>query len=315
MPKSADLVSPKQAARAFGVSESSLKRWCDQGRIPFVRTAGGHRKMPIADVLDFVRRHDQALASPEILGLPAVSPRSHSGLTRGRPRLAEALLAGDELLARQVVLDLYLAQHSLSVICDEVIAGAFRDIGDRWACQQADVFQERRGCEIALRILFELRRLQPAQENKCRAIGGTIEGDAYCLPSAMAELVLRQSGFQATSLGTGIPFESLTRAVEAIRPRLFWLSVSHIREGLDFVSQFAALSATCASVGTALVVGGRALVEDLRRKMTYAAYCDNMQHLESFAKVLLRSKSTGGKASNRRRRLAPRGKMKPPGTC
>jgi methanogenic corrinoid protein MtbC1 len=137
-------------------------------------------------------------------------------------------------------------------------------------------------------------------------MGGTIEGDAYCLPSAMAELVLRQSGFQATSLGTGIPFESLTRAVESTRPLLFWLSVSHLREGLDFLSQFATLSAACASVGTALVVGGRALVDDLRRQMTYAAYCDNMQHLESFAKVLLRSTSAAGKASKRRRRGARR---------
>ena len=36
-----ELVSPKQVAHAMGVSESSLKRWCDQGLIPTVRTAAG----------------------------------------------------------------------------------------------------------------------------------------------------------------------------------------------------------------------------------------------------------------------------------
>ena len=33
----------------------------------------------------------------------------------------------------------------------------------------------------------------------------------------------------------------------------------------------------------AFVVGGRALTESIRQQMKFAAYCDNMQHLESFA--------------------------------
>ena len=51
----------------------------------------------------------------------------------------------------------------------------------------------------------------------------------------------------------------------------------------------AALSQTCVTTGTALAVGGRALTEDLRKRMTYSAYCDNMQHLEAFANTLYRS--------------------------
>ena len=235
MNKAPDLVSPKQVARAIGVSESSLKRWCDQGLIKTVRTAGGHRKMAVAEVLRYVRDHDQKLVSPEILGLPPVSENASSGLSHGGPRLVGALLSGDELLARQIVFDLYLAKHSPSAIFDEVVAAAFREIGNRWACHDADVYQERRGCEIALRILFDLRRVQQVPDRKWLAIGGTIEGDQYSLPSAMAEVVLRDCGFHATSLGTSIPFASLVKAVEETKPTVFWLSVSHIREGLDFV--------------------------------------------------------------------------------
>lgn len=209
-----------------------------------------------------------------------------------RPRLVDALLAGDELVARQIVFDLYLAKHSRSVIFDEVFAAAFREIGDRWACHDVDVYQERRGCEIALNILYDLRRVQQVPERKWLAIGGTIEGDQYSLPSAMAELVLRDCGFYATSLGTSIPFASLIKAVESTQPKLFWLSVSHIREGLDFVAEFSALSQACTAAGAALVVGGRALTEDLRQRMTYAAFCDTMQHLESFAQTLHRSLSS-----------------------
>jgi methanogenic corrinoid protein MtbC1 len=246
-------------------------------------------------VLRYVRDQGQKLASPEILGLPPVSDGASSGLSHGGARLVGALLSGDELLSRQIVFDLYLAKHSPSAIFDEVVAAAFREIGNRWACHDADIYQERRGCEIALRILFDLRRVQQAPDRKWLAIGGTIEGDQYSLPSAMAEVVLRDCGFHATSLGTSIPFASLVKAVEETKPTLFWLSVSHIREGLDFVTEFSLLSQACLASGTALVVGGRALTEELRRRMTYSAYCDTMQHLDAFAKTLQRTLKSGHK--------------------
>ncbi len=288
-----DLVSPKQVSRAIGVSESSLKRWCDQGLIATVRTAGGHRKMAISEVLRFARDHGQTLVAPEVLGLPPVSDHATSGLTEGVGRLVDALLAGDEHRARRVVIDLYFAKHSRSVIFDEVIAASFREIGDRWACHSADVYQERRGCEIAMRILFDLRRFQTPPPGKWMATGGTIEGDQYALPSTMAELILRDAGFQATTLGTSIPFTSLIRAVHETRPKLFWLSVSHIRPDLDFIAEFAELSKACKTTGAALVVGGRALTMELRQRMTYSAFCDNMQHLEAFAMTLQRSLAEG----------------------
>ncbi len=299
-----ELVSPKQVARAIGVSESSLKRWCDHGLIETVRTAGGHRKMPTTDVLRFIREHGHPLVSPEVLGLPPASEFAELGLTRGQPRMVDALLNGDELLARQIVFDLYLARHPISVICDEVFAAAFREIGDRWACHDADVYQERRSCEICIRILHEVRKIQRIPDGEWTATGGTIEGDHYSLPSAMVELVLRESGFRAMTLGTSIPIPSLIKAVRETKPKLFWLSVSHIPEGFSFIDEFAALSQTCVSAGTALAVGGRALTEDLRQRMTYSAFCDTMQHMEGFARALCgavpEEPKSGGRAKPRR---------------
>lgn len=243
--------------------------------------------MAVAEFLGFVRQHNHQLVSAEVLGLPPASDQAALGLSRGRSSLVDALLAGDELLSRQILFDLYVARHSISVICDKVIAAAFREIGERWACDEADVFEERRACEIAVRILYELRRLLKPFAPTLLALGGAIDGDFYTLPTTMAELVLRDVGFQATSLGVSIPFSSLTKAIQQNRPKLFWLSVSHIREGLDFVTEFATLSRACTSNGTALVVGGRALTEDLRQRLTYSSFCDTMQHLEAFAQALI----------------------------
>lgn len=280
-------VSPKQVARAIGVSESSLKRWCDQGLIATSRTAGGHRKLFVGDVLRFIREHGYPLVAPEVLGLPAVSPAAHRGLTHAATTLTDALLAGEEQRARQIVFDLYLAQHPLSLIFDVAIAGAFHRIGELWACQEADTYQERRGCEIMHRILLELRRLLPPPATTLRALGGTLEGDFYVLPNLMAELVLLEAGYITHNLGNALPFHSLIRAVQQEQPRLFWLSMSYIREDLDFVTGFGSLWQACQQRGTALVVGGRALEAPLRQRLTYSAYCDTMQQLHAFAQTLL----------------------------
>ena len=125
-----DLITPKQVARAINVSESSVKRWCDKGIIPTQYTAGGHRRVTMAAIMEFVREGKHELVHPEALGLPATSGQTVRVVERAREQLAEALLAGDESRCRQIAIDLYLAEHSLSVICDDVFAAAFREIGE-----------------------------------------------------------------------------------------------------------------------------------------------------------------------------------------
>lgn len=296
METAVQLLSPKQVARAIGVSESSLKRWCDRGLIRTIRTAGGHRKMLIGEVLAFVRDGNHTLVSPELLGLPPASDHADRGLVRGRKRLADSLLAGNELVARQIVFDLFLARHPLSQIFDEVIAVAFQVIGEQWECRKCEVFQERRACGIALRILHELRMTQIPAAGNWLAMGGTCEGDNYTLATTMAELVLRDAGYTATSLGSSIPFASMSGAILESRPAIFWLSVSHIRDTPEFVAGFETLSVSCGRSGSALVVGGRALNRELRQKMRYAAHCDTMQQLELFATTLSAGKRPKGGA-------------------
>lgn len=284
------LLTPKQVARAIQVSESSVKRWCDKGVIPTQYTAGGHRRIPISGLADFLRTAKHQLVRPEVLGLPATCGQSPRALDRAHMQLTEALLAGDEDQARQIVLDLYLAEHSLSAICDLVIARAFEQIGQRWQCGEAEIFAERRGCQLALRMLHELRAMiPPPPMDAPLAIGAAAQGDQYHLATTMVELVLRDTKWQATSLGNNLPFSTLAAAVRQQRPRLLWLSASHmiqrdqfLREYMELYDQF--------SLDVAFVVGGRALTEDLRQQMKYAAYCDNLQHLEAFAQTLLGTK-------------------------
>ncbi|MGB9623410.1 MAG: B12-binding domain-containing protein [Phycisphaerae bacterium] len=282
-----DLLTPKQVARSIGVSEASLKRWCDKGVVPSVRTAGGHRRIPIAGVVQFLRETGYPIVEPEVLGLPPATGRGGETIERARRHMRSALEDGDEQRTARLVFDLYLAGHTACDICDRVLAPAFHDIGARWQHGEIEVYEERRGCEVCMRSLYQLRRvLPPVPASALRAIGATPEGDPYAIPTLMAEIVLREAGWRAESYGCGHPFSTLCAAVRTVRPQLFWLSVSTIGSVPEFLGGYAKLYDTAVECGVPVAVGGRALTEEIRRAMQYAAHGDTLRHLIAFARTL-----------------------------
>jgi excisionase family DNA binding protein len=283
------LVTPKQVAQAINVSESSLKRWCDRGLLATVRTAGGHRRLALDDVVQFLRESGHPLVRPELLGLPSTVGQGATVIARARDQVRDALLAGDEDQCRRIVFDLYLSGQSAAEICDRVLAAAFHDIGDRWACGEILVYHERRGCEIAIKALYDLRQaIRSPTADAPVALGGAPEHDPYRLPTTMVEIALRECGWRACSYGTLLPAATLGEAVRENRPQLLWVSVSFIESVPQFLEEYARLYETAAEMGTAVAVGGRALTEEIRQQMVYSAYCDTLRHLVTFVAALSR---------------------------
>jgi excisionase family DNA binding protein len=48
------LLPPGKAAEILGVSTKTLSRWSDEGKIPFIRTLGGHRRYRASVVLALI---------------------------------------------------------------------------------------------------------------------------------------------------------------------------------------------------------------------------------------------------------------------
>lgn len=283
-----NFISPLQVAQAFGVSESSLKRWCDRGLIRSQRTAGGHRRLAVQDVVSYSRSSGQKLVRPELLGLPPA--RSNAAAPSQEVRnLREALTQGNADKCFDAVNGLYARGYRVSEICDLVIAPACREIGHQWECGEIEIYQERRASELCLQTLTEVSRLvSPAKGRLPVAIGGSPEGDPYGLPTRMVELVLREQGWNSQSLGSSLPLKTLLAAVNDLKPDLLWISASHLSSREVFLANYRAMYEKVKD-RVAVVVGGRALDETLRRQMEYSAYCDNLQHLESFTKILKNS--------------------------
>jgi len=284
--------SPKQVARALGVSEASIKRWCDKGILPFTKTAGGHRRLSLHVVLEFVRKNEFILAQPEVLGLPTSVGSGSRTLDQACRLYRQALEQGDEARCLQLVFDMRLAGHDMAVIGDRVIAPAFHELGQRWEHGETAVYQERRGVEITRHILLRIKdTLAPPDPAAPTAVGATLPGDPYSLPGLLCELVLLEMGWQARFLGSDLPMETVARAVEDLRPRMLWLSISSLDEPGHFIEDYLRLYEICLRYQSAVVVGGRALTSSVRQQLPYASYGDNLQHLRGFAQSLYRRSS------------------------
>jgi hypothetical protein len=104
------------------------------------------------------------------------------------------------------------------------------------------------------------------------------------------ELVLRDNGWNAVSLGSGLPKETLVQAAEDVQPALVWLSISHtensestlfdmreIRSRLDPACRFAVGGQKCPEVSPNLAI----------------VQLHAMSELEQLAKEICRSQSHG----------------------
>jgi excisionase family DNA binding protein len=280
-------LSPRQVAEAIGVSESSLKRWCDSGLIPTRRTAGGHRRVPLAGVVAFLRERGFDPKRPDLLGLPAGAHRDRRQLSELEGRAGAALSAGDGAEFGSLLLGLYLGGRSIAELADKLLAPAFGSLGTSWQHGQLEVYQERRAVELTLKTLHDLSRVLPTPSQQAPlALVSTLEGDPYTLGVAVVELVLHDAGWRTTQLGSGNPASSLCAAIDDLCPRLLCVSVSALSDPSKFTSDCNTLYEHSRSRGTALALGGRAITEELRARVRYSAYCESMTALVGFAESL-----------------------------
>jgi excisionase family DNA binding protein len=81
------------AARALGVSPSTLRLWASEGRVPHVRTAGGHRRFDPEALRQWLARQPARNARPPRQGVIRIS---------AEPELAEALRSRADLVSDAV---------------------------------------------------------------------------------------------------------------------------------------------------------------------------------------------------------------------
>lgn len=282
-------LSPKELGAAIGVSESSLKRWADSGRLDVARTAGGHRRIRVEEAIRFVREHGFALARPAILGLEELDHGSTQP-AHDDPASAvhDALAAGDGDRARAIVLTAWIEGMPLSLIVDRLLAPAMRAIGERWRHGEDGILVEHRAAELCGQVLARIRGLAIPDDDPPVAVGGAPEDDPYVLPSLMAASVLASEGWRETNLSAHTPMNVIARGARDAGAQLVWVAFSTgqdraaVRDTLGTLRQ----ALTGDGARAAIVAGGPALDDGPPLGMQGVYHAHSMTELAAFAQGL-----------------------------
>lgn len=246
-------LSPRELAEALGVSESSLKRWVDAGKLTAFRTEGGHRRIALAEAVRFIRESRAPVARPELLGLPEIAAASSASLVANE-RLLDFILEGDVAGASGFLLARYLAGSSIAELADGPIRDAMHEVGELWRHEESGIFVEHRGTDTCIQAITHLRAMIVAPANAPLALGGAPEDDHHMVPSILAAMVTSVAGLRSVNLGADTPLSAFQHAVQHHRPRLVWIGAS----SPVHPSRAKAISRWLGSLeSTATVVGGR----------------------------------------------------------
>lgn len=289
------LLSPKDLAEAIGVSESSIKRWVDNGEIQATKTAGGHRRIPINEAVRFLRETQAALVNPEAIGLKDVDSLLDLEASRGGEgsRFYDYLREGQADSARGLILSMYLNGRTVAQIVDGPISSALERLGELWREEECGIFWEHRATEIAISAVSRLRMIIPPRRDSApSAVGGAPAGDPYILPTLCAAAVLESQGFNAVNLGADTPLHSILLAAQALRAQLIWISASAIQEPDRLQNGLISLADALVDPPVPIIIGGSQADSIVLPDRVLCHVGSSMGELEAMVKGLLAGAGT-----------------------
>ena len=250
------MLSTSDFAAAIGMSESSVRRLADSGELEIHRTRGGHRRIPVAEAIRYVRETGTRVLRPDVLGL--IESDDISNKKSDSDRLLEALHDGHASVVIGVMQSMYASGHSIAQICDGPIRDAMIAIGNRWPSDKKSIFIEHRATLLCVRALCQIRMAIPDPDDGApTAMGAAPQDDPYLLPSLMVSLVLHDCGFDETNLGPNTPIDVLTDSVEDEKPAIVWMALTNPVRSRHQNREIDRLSATIKNYGGTFLIGGK----------------------------------------------------------
>lgn len=258
------VLSTADVARLFDVTETTVKRWADEGTLKCQKTPGGHRKFFMKHVAEFAEVHK--LEPSGALALSGDDARGQgievAVLERDYPALTQAFvhkaLSPDK--ADLFHFFSYLYQHQLHLweIYDHILGPGMREIGERWMRGEIGINHEHRA---SYEVLDALARLQ-AQVLIREPVGHSvicacIEDELHEIGLRCASYLFESEGWKVHYLGARTPAHSLVAAMDELRPEVVCISVTNAEHDAAVRAGLEEVRAAAVRLGIRVVFGGR----------------------------------------------------------
>lgn len=258
------VLSTADVARLFNVTETTVKRWADEGTLTCQKTPGGHRKFDMRCVVEFAEKNHF-----EPVGVLTIPEGDRLGqriqvavLGRDFPELVaafveKALSPDPNDLSRYLS---YLYQHRVQLweIHDHIIRPGMEEIGARWFRGEIGVNHEHRASYETLEALVKLQTQIRMKSQKGRsAVCSCLGEELHEIGLRCAAHLFESEGWATTYLGARTPVEAVTTAIRETHPTIVSLSVTYVPPGGIPAKEFRSIVDAAREVNAQVILGGR----------------------------------------------------------
>lgn len=291
-------LTTRQLAESLGVSESSVKRWIDDGVIAADRTAGGHRRIPMAAAVRFMRQRRMSPHRPEAMSI-STAPSLGAVDSHAADECYEALLSDNAEQARAIIMGRYISGADIATIGDGLLRPALERLGELWKHDARGILAEHRAVDTCIRALTDLLGwVAPTAPSAPVAISAAGPGDPYLLAPLLASMTFQEQGSHARNLGPSTPLETIGLAAERYGALLCSLSVSATQDRKRH-AEWIRLADRLEGARTSLVVGGRCVESLPTEFLDRARVCCSMVELGSYAAGVMQGVGSGHRPTRR----------------
>ena len=246
------------------------------------RTAGGHRRIPIASAVRFMRLNRMSPQHPEVLPLTAV-PSIGAVDLEAVDEFYEAFVADDAERVRAIMTGRYMSGADIASIGDGLVRPTLERLGELWKHDPQGILVEHRAIEICIRALTELVAwLPPIPPGAPTAVTAAGPEDPYLLSPMLASMVLQEQRIQVRNLGPSTPLETIDLAT--LRYGAIMCSVSvGIVQVRHCHAAWIRLADRLGANQIKLIVGGRCVATLPNEFLSRVRVCSSMIELGSYA--------------------------------
>ncbi|HJQ31760.1 MAG TPA: B12-binding domain-containing protein [Pyrinomonadaceae bacterium] len=288
----AKFLTTRRLARLWLVSEATVKRWADTGQLKSARTAGGHRRFPLSEVLRFQAERglgagaggvvvaargagqgEDAAQTPAQFDAEATARHFFESVTRGHSGEASALL-----------LEAHMRGVAVEVIFDEVLAPALRQVGAAWHTDTMSVAEEHLATSTASRAVETLAgSTRRAGAHVGEAVCCAAEGEMHTVAVLCVQAALEAAGWDARNLGGHTPFFALAEYVARHRPALVCVSSTMQWELEHNARDYSQLAQAALACGARVVLGGEGFRDEaVRARFPADLHAESVTELTEF---------------------------------
>jgi MerR family transcriptional regulator, light-induced transcriptional regulator len=257
------ILSTADVARMFSVTETTVKRWADDGTLKCQKTPGGHRKFEIRNVVDFAEKNS----------FDPVGVLAYAGNRKMSESLQVAILERDYSVLVRVYVEralspdttdlfaflsfLYEHRIQLADIYDRVLRPGMREIGEMWADGRIGIGHEHRASYETIDALAKLQTeilMKPSTGKNvlCACFGQ----EPHEIGLRCAANLFESEGWKVHYLGARTPVEAIVASMQEIRPDVVSLSITHVEPGGGSVDKLPAIARAAKELGARIVLGG-----------------------------------------------------------